>query len=69
MMIYDTLYLFKLRRQARERREYIYRKSIEDKERNIEERKRKLKNALDGIYIHFYCIVYLEFFFYKFYVN
>jgi len=37
-----------LRRQARERREYIYRKSIETKERNIEERKRKLKDALEN---------------------
>nr|XP_002129644.1 U3 small nucleolar ribonucleoprotein protein IMP4-like [Ciona intestinalis] len=36
-----------IRRQARERREYIYRKSIEEKQRSIQERKRKLKNALD----------------------
>ncbi|CAK8690956.1 unnamed protein product [Clavelina lepadiformis] len=37
-----------LRRQARERREYIYRKSIEDKHRSIQERKRRLKIALDA---------------------
>uniref|UniRef100_H2Y721 Brix domain-containing protein n=1 Tax=Ciona savignyi TaxID=51511 RepID=H2Y721_CIOSA len=36
-----------IRRQARERREYIYRKSIEEKQRTIHERKRKLKAALD----------------------
>ncbi|KAL5515036.1 hypothetical protein EMCRGX_G000149 [Ephydatia muelleri] len=36
-----------LRRQARERREYLYRKSLEDKERTIYERKRKIQAALD----------------------
>ncbi|XP_076102144.1 U3 small nucleolar ribonucleoprotein IMP4-like [Mytilus galloprovincialis] len=36
-----------LKRQARLRREYIYRKSIEDRERTILEKKQKLKNALD----------------------
>lgn len=37
-----------LRRQARLRREYLYRKSVEDKERSVLERKRKLRDALDG---------------------
>ncbi|CAI8003966.1 U3 small nucleolar ribonucleoprotein protein IMP4, partial [Geodia barretti] len=37
-----------LRRQARLRREYLYRKSLEDKERSILERKRKLRDALEG---------------------
>ncbi|XP_074654562.1 U3 small nucleolar ribonucleoprotein IMP4-like [Tubulanus polymorphus] len=36
-----------LRRQARLRREYIYRKSIEDRDRTIAEKKQKLKNAID----------------------
>ncbi|XP_064632681.1 U3 small nucleolar ribonucleoprotein protein IMP4-like [Lineus longissimus] len=36
-----------LRRQARLRREYIYRKSVEEKDRAIAEKKQKLKNALD----------------------
>ncbi|CAM1324048.1 IMP4 (predicted) [Pycnogonum litorale] len=36
-----------LRRQARLRREYLYRKSIEDREKSIAEKKAKLKKALD----------------------
>ncbi|XP_014664394.1 PREDICTED: U3 small nucleolar ribonucleoprotein protein IMP4-like isoform X2 [Priapulus caudatus] len=36
-----------LRRQARMRREYLYRKSIEDRERTIQEKKMKLKLAVD----------------------
>jgi len=36
-----------IRRQARLRREYIYRKSIEDRERTIVEKKQKIKRALD----------------------
>lgn len=36
-----------LRRQARLRREYIYRKSLEQKERSIAEKKEKVKKALD----------------------
>ncbi|XP_046840454.1 U3 small nucleolar ribonucleoprotein protein IMP4-like [Xenia sp. Carnegie-2017] len=35
-----------LRRQARQRREYIYKKSIEDQERTTYERKKRLKHAL-----------------------
>ncbi|XP_060556574.1 U3 small nucleolar ribonucleoprotein protein IMP4-like [Ruditapes philippinarum] len=36
-----------IRRQARLRREYIYRKSIEDRERTILEKKQRLRSALD----------------------
>ena len=38
-----------LRRQARLRREYLYRKSQEDKERSVLERKRKLRDAVEGV--------------------
>lgn len=37
-----------LRRQIRLRREYIYRKSIEDKERTIQEKKRRLQQSIDN---------------------
>ena len=36
-----------LRRQVRLRKEYLYRKSLEDQERTIHEKKKKLKRALD----------------------
>ncbi|XP_046342662.2 U3 small nucleolar ribonucleoprotein protein IMP4-like [Haliotis rufescens] len=36
-----------LRRQARLRREYIYRKSIEERERTIHEKKQKIKQSLE----------------------
>jgi len=36
-----------LRRQARERREYIYRKSIEDQRKTIQEKKNRIKSALE----------------------
>ena len=39
---------FQLRRQARLRREYIYRKSVEDKERSIQEKKDRIKHALES---------------------
>jgi U3 small nucleolar ribonucleoprotein protein IMP4 len=35
-----------LRRQARERRQYVYQKSLEAQERQTFERKRQLKDAL-----------------------
>lgn len=38
-----------LRRQARLRREYIYRKSIEQRQKTIEDKKKRLKQAIDGI--------------------
>ncbi|CAK9818117.1 U3 small nucleolar ribonucleoprotein protein IMP4 [Anthophora quadrimaculata] len=36
-----------LRRQARLRREYLYRKSVQDKLKNIQEKKEKLKRSLE----------------------
>ncbi|KAK3771339.1 hypothetical protein RRG08_055117, partial [Elysia crispata] len=36
-----------LRRQARLRREYIYRKTIEERERAIQEKKQKLADAIE----------------------
>lgn len=36
-----------LRRQARLRREYLYRKSVEDKQKNIQDKKNRIRNALD----------------------
>ena len=47
-MLLCVSFPFQLRRQARLRREYLYRKSVEDKERSILERKRKLRDALEG---------------------
>lgn len=42
-----------LRRQARLRREYLYRKSSEDKHKQLQEKKEKIKRSLDeGIPIH-----------------
>ena len=40
-----------LRRQARLRREYLYRKSVEDKERSVLERKRKIQDSVTGKHI------------------
>lgn len=37
-----------LRRNARLRREYLYRKSLEGKERELYEKKRKIRQALEG---------------------
>jgi U3 small nucleolar ribonucleoprotein protein IMP4 len=37
-----------LRRNARLRREYLYRKSLEGKEREAYEKKRKIREALRG---------------------
>lgn len=39
---------FQIRRQARLRREYLYRKAIEDRDKTILEKKQKLKQVLDG---------------------
>lgn len=43
------VFLFKLRREVRLRKEYLYRKSLEDQRRRIQEKKQKLKYALDGM--------------------
>jgi len=37
-----------IRRQARQRREYMYRKAVEQQERTLHEKKRKLKAAIEG---------------------
>jgi U3 small nucleolar ribonucleoprotein protein IMP4 len=37
-----------LRRQARLRREYIYKKTIEQRQKTIEDKKQRLKEAIDG---------------------
>lgn len=42
----DSAYAAMLRRHARERREYIYRKALESQEQQIYERKQKLKESL-----------------------
>lgn len=48
-MYKDTM----LRRQARLRREYLYRKSVETKHKQLQEKKDRLKRSLDeGIPIH-----------------
>ena len=44
--LYSYWFLWKLRRQARERRQYVYAKSLEAQERQTYERKRQLKDAL-----------------------
>lgn len=42
-----------LRRQARLRREYLYRKSVEDKHKQQQDKKERLKRSLEeGIPIH-----------------
>jgi len=41
-----------LRRNARLRKEYLYRKSLEGKEKELYEKKRKIKQALEGADIH-----------------
>ena len=42
-----------IRRNARLRREYLYRKSLEGKERAAYERKRVIRQALEGEYMPF----------------
>jgi U3 small nucleolar ribonucleoprotein protein IMP4 len=37
-----------LRRQARLRREYIFKKTIEQRQKTIEDKKKRLKQAIDG---------------------
>jgi U3 small nucleolar ribonucleoprotein protein IMP4 len=40
-----------MRRQARQRREYLYRKHVEERQRTIQEKKEKVKKALDNSHI------------------
>ena len=56
-----------LRRQARLRREYIYKKTIEQRQKTIEEKKNRLKQAIDGrniliilSNILFFSFIYIE---------
>lgn len=37
-----------LRRAARERREFVYRKTIEQRQKAIQDKRERLKTALDG---------------------
>ncbi len=38
-----------LRRAARERREFIYKKTVEQRQKAIEDKRERLKSALEGI--------------------
>ena len=40
-----------LRRAARERREFIYKKTVEQRQKAIEDKRERLKSALEGIYL------------------
>jgi len=40
-----------LRRQARLRREYLYRKGVEERKKSTQEKKERLKHALEGMKI------------------
>jgi len=53
-----------LRRQARLRREYIYRKSIEQRQKTIEDKKNRLKQAIDGIEKEIHSLYHQQFHFY-----
>ena len=46
--------LLQIRRQARLRREFLYRKGVEERQRAIQEKKDRLKRALDGEFITLY---------------
>lgn len=48
-----------LRRNIRLRREYLYRKSLEGKERLLYEKKRKIREALEGLIFFFLHIEFL----------
>ncbi len=48
--------LIMLRRSTRLRREYLYRKSLEGKERSLYEKKRKIKQALAGLAFFFFFV-------------
>ena len=53
-----------IRRNTRLRKEYIYRKALEAKDRQIFERKQALKNALAGQFYILYLYIYIYFFFF-----
>lgn len=52
--------LIMLRRSTRLRREYLYRKSLEGKERSLYEKKRKIKQALAGLCLFFVFVTVRE---------
>ena len=46
---YDLELIFlQIRRQARLRREFLYRKGVEERQKAIQDKKDRLKKALDG---------------------
>ena len=50
--IFSLIFTFhQLKRQVRERREYLYKKSVEDKESAVYERKKRLKEYIDGWFL------------------
>lgn len=51
-----------LRRNIRLRREYLYRKSLEGKERQLYEKKRKIREALEGIIIDDFVYMFFRFY-------
>jgi hypothetical protein len=54
-----------LRRAARERREFVYRKAIEQRQKAIEEKRERLKNALDCSFFFFFNLFqYISYLFY-----
>jgi U3 small nucleolar ribonucleoprotein protein IMP4 len=52
-----------LRRQARLRREYIYKKTIEQRQKTVEDKKKRLKQAIDGRKIFLICSTIVFFLF------
>ncbi len=40
--------IFQLRRESRLRREFIYRKGVEERNKSIHDKKERLKRAIDG---------------------
>ena len=60
-----------LRRNARQRREYLYRKSLEGTQRELYEKKRKIRNALAGAVAVCELVhdcIYISFIFFFFFV-
>jgi U3 small nucleolar ribonucleoprotein protein IMP4 len=49
-----------LRRNARLRREFLYRKSLEGKEQELYEKKRKIRQALEGEFGRLYRLSSLQ---------
>ena len=42
---------FQLRRQARQRREFIYKRSIEERDRAIQDKRQKIKHSIEGLHM------------------